>query len=152
MNAALIFSLSQKQKLTNSSRQLSLLSSPHYRIIRNNRKKDAGGLLVYILNSFKATRKPKLEPSGVESIFRNVKGNNNTWFFACACYRSPNKCKVYYFISSCSIAAENMLKIKSEVVFNGDFGIDMMNCVDGNLHVIAFVLRKQQESPQQPAS
>ena len=55
-----------------------------------------------------------------------------------------------------------MLKISSELVFIGDFNIDMMNYVDGNLHdsnnhlsgfVIAFVLqiqsRKLQESPRQ---
>ena len=45
----------------------SLLSNPHYRIIRNDRKKGAGGLLVYIHNSIKAVRQPKLEPSGVGS-------------------------------------------------------------------------------------
>ena len=112
----------------------SLLSNPHYRIIRNDRKKGAGGLLVYIHNSIKARTQPKLEPSGVRSICLNVKGNNNTWFFLCACYRSPNKCKVIDLISSCSVAAENMLKIRSELVFIGDFNIDMMNYDDGNLH------------------
>ena len=127
MNAALTFSSSQKRidKFVSTS----LLSNPHYRIIRNDRKKGAGGLLVYIHNSIKARRQPKLEPSGVESICLNVKGNNNTWFFLCACYRSPNKCKVIDFISSCSVAAENMLKIRSELVFIGDFNIDMMNYV-----------------------
>ena len=86
-------------------------------------------------NSIKARRLSKFEPSGVESICLNVEGNNNTWFFLCACYRSPNKCKVTDFISSCSIAAENMLKIRSEIVFIGDFNIDMMNYVNENLHV-----------------
>ena len=90
--------------------------------------------MVYIHKSIKAGRQPKLEASGFESICLNVKGNNNTCFFLCACYRSPNKCKVTDFISSCSIAAENMLKIRSELVFIGDFNIDMMNYVDGHLH------------------
>lgn len=79
----------------------SLLSSPHYRIIRNDRKKGAGGLLVYIHNSIKGRKQPKLEPSGVESVCLNVKGKNNTLFFLCVCYLSPNKCKVTDFISSC---------------------------------------------------
>ena len=38
----------------------SLLSNPHYCITRNDRKKGAGGLLVYIHNSIKARRRPKL--------------------------------------------------------------------------------------------
>lgn len=111
-----------------------LLSNPHYRVIRNDRKRGASGLLAYIHNSLTARRQLKLEPTGVESICLNVKGNTNTWFFVCACYRSPSECKVTDFISACSTAAENMLKIRNEIVFIGDFNIDMMDYVDGNVH------------------
>ena len=111
-----------------------LLSNPHYRVIRNDRKRGAGGLLAYIHNSLTARRQLKLEPTGVESICLNVKGNTNTWFFVCACYRSPSECKVTDFISACSTAAEKMLKIRNEIVFIGDFNIDIMDYVDGNVH------------------
>ena len=71
-----------------------LLSNSHYRVIRNDRKRGAGGLLAYIHNSLTARRQLKLEPTGVESICLDLKGNTNTWFFVCAYYRSPSKCKV----------------------------------------------------------
>ena len=41
------------------------------------------------------------------------------------CYRSPNKCKIPVFIASCKTVAENMLKKRKEVVFLGDFNLDM---------------------------
>lgn len=76
----------------------------------------------------------KFEFFGVEFICLNVKGNNNIWFFFCVCYWFFNKCKVIDFIFFCFIVVENMLKIRSEFVFIGDFNIDMMNYVDGNLY------------------
>ena len=112
-----------------------LLSNPHYRIIRRDRKRGAGGLLVYISNSLVARRKPKMEQENIESICLNVKGIANTSFHVCACYRSPNLCRVSDFISACSTAADKMLKSKSEMIFLGDFNIDMLqsNC-NINLH------------------
>ena len=112
-----------------------LLSKSHYRIIRRDRKRGAGGLLVYISNSLVARRKPKMEQENIESICLNVKGIANTSFHVCACYRSPNLCRVSDFISACSTAADKMLKSKSEMIFLGDFNIDMLqsNC-NINLH------------------
>lgn len=105
----------------------SLLSSPHYRVIRRDKKRGAGGLMVYIRTTVIARRQPKLEPVNIESICLNVKGNNNTWQYVCACYRSPNKCKVPDFITACSAADDLMLKSRNEVVFVGDFNINMLN-------------------------
>ena len=74
-----------------------------------------------------AHRKKSLEPTGVESICLDVKGCGNSWFLVCACYRSPNKCKVSDFIPSCSSAAEQIYaKRKKEIVFIGDFNMNML--------------------------
>ena len=50
------------------------LSSPHYRIIRRERKHGAGGLLAYIHTSVIARRQSRIEPENVESICLSVKG------------------------------------------------------------------------------
>ena len=76
-----------------------LISHPQYRIIRKDRKRGAGGMLVYIRSTITAYRRVKLEPVGVESISLDVKGSQNVWFLICACYRSPFKCKISDFIS-----------------------------------------------------
>ena len=112
-----------------------LLSNPHYRIIRRDRKRGAGGVLVYFRNSVVTPRQPKMEPENIESICLNVKEIANTSFYVCVCYRSPNLCKVSDFISACSTAADKMLKSKREIIFLGDFNIDMLqsNC-NINLH------------------
>ena len=92
-------------------------------------------MLVYIRNSVVARRQPKMEPENIESICFNVKEIANTSFYVCVCYRSPNLCKVSDFISACSTAADKMLKSKREIIFLGDFNIDMLqsNC-NINLH------------------
>lgn len=116
----------------------SLLSTPHYRIIRRDRKQGAGDLLVYIRNTVIARRQVKMEPENIESICLSFKGNANTWFYVCACYRSPNKCKVTDFISACTVAADKMLKSKREIVFLGDMNIDMLQTTRNmNLHIDA---------------
>ena len=73
----------------------SLFAHSEYRIIRRDRKKGGGGMLVYIRRSITALRRARLEPDGVESICSvclDVKGCGNSWFLICACYRSPDKC------------------------------------------------------------
>ena len=102
-----------------------ILGHPEYKIIRRDRKRGAGGLMVYIRSCVTARRQSKIEPENVESICLDIKGNNNNWFIVLACYRSPNKCKIPVFIASCKTAAENMLKKRKEVVFLGDFNLDM---------------------------
>ena len=62
-------------------------------------------MLLYIRSTITAYRRVKLEPVGVESICLDVKGSQNVWFLICACYRSPSKCKISDFISSCTTAA-----------------------------------------------
>lgn len=56
-----------------NKRFFSLLSSPHHRIIRRDRKQGAGGLLVYIRTTVVARRQTKMEPENIESICLNVK-------------------------------------------------------------------------------
>ena len=64
----------------------SLFAHLNYRIIRRDRKKGAGGLLVYIQSSITVLRRSNLEPAGIESICLDVKGCGNSWFLICACY------------------------------------------------------------------
>ena len=68
-----------------------IIRSAEYRIIRKDRKKGGGGLLVYIGSNVTAHRQIKLESDGIESICLDVKGCANNWFLICACYRSPGK-------------------------------------------------------------
>ena len=104
----------------------SLFAHSEYRIIRRDRKKGGGGILVHIRRSITALRRAILEPDGVESICLDVKGCGNTWFLLCACYRSLVKCKISDFLSSCVLAAEKMYTKRKEVMFLGDFNIDML--------------------------
>ena len=67
-------------------------------MLRRDRKKGGGGLLVYIRNSVSAYRRSKLEPTDMESICIYVKGHNNLRFIVPACYRSPTKNKLIDFL------------------------------------------------------
>ena len=98
----------------------SLFAHSEYRIIRRDRMKGGGRMLVYIRRSITALRRARLEPDGVESICLDVKGCGNSWFLICACYRSPGKCKISDFLSSCVLAAEKMYTKRKEVMFLGD--------------------------------
>ena len=107
-----------------------LFAHPQYRIIRRDRSKGAGGLLVYIRSAITAYRQVKLEPEGIESICIDVKGYGNNWFMVCACYRSPGKCKITEFIPACMLAAERMYAKRKEILFIGDFNMDMLSRKD----------------------
>ena len=61
----------------------------------------------------------------IESICLDVKDSNNSRFIVCACYRSPTKYKESDFLASLSTAAENMYNTKKELLFLGDFNIDI---------------------------
>jgi hypothetical protein len=104
----------------------SLLQHSKYRIIRRDRKRGAGGILVYIRSTITAVRRVNLEPEGIESICLDIKGCGNSWFIVCACYRSPGKCKISDFIPSCVDAAERMYVKRKEIIFIGDFNMDML--------------------------
>ena len=78
----------------NGTTSSSLFAHSQYRIIRRDRKRGGGGLLVYIRSNVTAHRQINFEPEGVESICLDVKGYANNWFMICACYRSPGKCKI----------------------------------------------------------
>lgn len=103
----------------------SLIAHPMYRIIRRDRKKGGGGILVYVRSNISAYRRKKFEPNGVESICLDVKGCGNTWFLVCGCYRSEKICSATDFISACEIAAEQMLAKRKEIIFTGDLNMDM---------------------------
>ena len=107
-----------------------LFAHPQYHIIRRDRSKGAGGLLVYIRSTITAYRQLKLEPEGTESICLDVKGCGKNWFIVCACYRSPVKCKITEFIPACVFAAERMYAKRKEVLFIGDFNMDMLSGKD----------------------
>ena len=104
-----------------------LISRPQYRIIRKDRKRGAGGMLVYIRSTTTAYRGVKLEPVGVESICLDVKGSQNVWFLICASYRSPSKCKIRDFITSCTTAAKHMYTKRKGIIFIGDFNMNMLS-------------------------
>ena len=83
-------------------------------------------MLVYIRRSITALRRARLEPDGVESICLDVKGYGNSWFLICGCCRSPGKCKISDFLSSCVLVAGKMYTKRKEVIFIGDLNIDML--------------------------
>ena len=74
-----------------------------------------------------ALRRAKLEPEGVESICLDVKGCDNSWFLIYTSYRSSSKCKISKFLSSCASTAGKMYSKRKEVIFLGDFNIDMLS-------------------------
>ena len=74
-----------------------------------------------------ARRQFRMEPENIESICLSVKGTANSLFYVCACYRSPNKCKVSDFISACATMTDKMLTSRSEIVLLGDMNIDMLH-------------------------
>ena len=108
----------------------SLFTHSQYCIIRRGRKRGGGGLLVYIRSNVTAHRQINLEPEGVESICLDVKGYANNWFLICACYRSPGKCKITDFIPACATAAERMYVKRKEIMFIGDFNMNMLESPD----------------------
>ena len=91
-----------------SSYNNSLFQHPLYRIIRRDRKKGGGGIMVYIKHSVSACRRRKLEPVDIEAVCIDVKGRGNTWFSLLACYRSPNKNKPTEFLSTLYSMTENL--------------------------------------------
>lgn len=99
-------------------------------------KKGGGGLLVYIRSNVTARRQVKFEPEGIESICLDLKGCANNWFLVCACYRSPGKCKVKDFIPACASAAEKMYVKRKEVMFIGDFNMNMLESPDTQVALI----------------
>ena len=107
----------------------SLFAHSQYRIIRRDRKR-GGGPLVCIRSNVTAHRQINLEPEGVESICLDVKGYANNWFLICACYRSPGKCKITDFIPACATAAERMYVKRKEIMFIGDFNMNMHESPD----------------------
>ncbi|XP_068719429.1 uncharacterized protein [Montipora capricornis] len=107
-----------------------LFAYAEYRIIRKDRKKGGGGLLVYIRSNVTAHRQIKLESDGIESICLDVKGCANNWFLICACYRSPGKCKITEFIPACATAAEKMYAKQKEILFIGDFNMNLLKSSD----------------------
>ena len=115
-----------KSKIDSSVSNM-LFAHPQNRIIRRDRSKGAGGLLVYIRSTITTYRQVKLEPEGIESIYLNVKGYGNNWFMVCACYRSPGKCKITEFIPACVLAAERVYAKRKEILFIGDFNMDMLS-------------------------
>lgn len=89
------------------------------------KKKGAGGLLVYIRSSITALCRSNLKSAGIESICLDVKSCLNSWFLICACYQSLWKCKVSKFLPPVAELAEKMYTKRKEIIFIGDFNIDM---------------------------
>ena len=113
----------------------SLLLSPHYCIIRRDRKHGARGLLAYTHTSAIARRQLRIEPENIGAVSLSVKGTANSWFYVCPCYQSPNKCKVSDFISACAIVTDKMFTSRSEIILLADMNIDMLHTIhDNNLH------------------
>ena len=86
---------------TDGSVNSSLFAHSEDRIIRRDRKKGGGGMLVCIRQVYysPSPSKTRTIPDGVETIRLDVKGCGNAWFLICACYRSPGKCKISDFLS-----------------------------------------------------
>lgn len=97
-----------------------------YCIIWRDRKKGVGGMLVYIWWCIIVFCWVKLEFEGVELICIDVKGCGNLWFLICVCYCFFSKCKIFEFLLLCVLVVEKMYLKWKEVVFFGDFNIDML--------------------------
>ena len=69
----------------------SLVSQSGFRLVRQYRKKGAGGLIAYIRENPSVYGRAKLEPADIETICLDVKDTNRSRFLVCACYRSPGK-------------------------------------------------------------
>ena len=110
-----------------SSYNNSLFQHPLYRIIRRDRKKGGGGIMVYIKHSVSACRRRKLEPVDIEAVCIDVKGRGNTWFSLLACYRSPNKNKPTEFLSTLYSTTENLYNHRNELLIIGDLNFNMLN-------------------------
>ena len=110
-----------------SSYNNSLFQHPLYRIIRRNRKKGGGGIMVYIKHSVSAYRRRKLKPVDIEAVCIDVKGRGNTWFSLLACYRSPNKNKPTEFLSTLYSTTQNLYNHRNELLIIGDLNFNMLN-------------------------
>ena len=113
-----------------SSYNNSLFQHPLYRIIRRDRKKGGGGIMVYIKHSVSAYRRKQLEPVDIEAVCIDVKGRANTLFSLLACYRSPNKNKPTEFLSSLYSTTENLYKHRNELLIIGDLNFNMLKSDD----------------------
>lgn len=103
------------------------LQHPHYRMLRQDQKKEGGGLLVYIRNSVSAYRRSKLKPTDMKSTCIDVKGYNHSRFVVLACYRSPTKnIKPIDFLPSLYSAAETLYNIRNELLTIGDLNFNML--------------------------
>lgn len=130
LNEGLFDILAISETKLDSTYNTTLLQHPYYRILRRDRKKGGGGLLVYIRNSVSAYRRHKLEPTDMESICIDVKGHNNSRFIVLACYRSPSKNKPADFLPSLYTAAETLYNTRNELLIIGDLNFNMLD--DGN--------------------
>ena len=124
LNEGLVDILAISETKLDSTYNNYLLQHPHYRMLRRDRKKGGGGLLVYIRNRL------KLEPADMESICIDVKGHNNSRFIVLACYRSPSKNKPADFLPSLYTAAETLYNARNELLIIGDLNFNML--ADGN--------------------
>ena len=130
LNEGLFDILAISETKLDSTYDCTLLQHPCYRIMRKDRKKGGGGLLVYIRNGVSTYRRLKLEPPNMESICIDVKGHNNSRFLVLACYRSPTKNKPADFLPSIYSAAESLFNIRNELLIIGDLNFNMY--VNGN--------------------
>lgn len=110
-----------------SSYNNSLFQHPLYRIIRRDRKKGGGGIMVYIKHSVSAYRRKQLRPVDIEAVCIDVKGTANTWFSLLTCYRSPNKNRPTEFLSSLYSTTENLYNHRNELLIIGDLNFNMLN-------------------------
>ena len=103
-----------------------LLQHPGYRLIRQDHRRGAGGLMVFVRENLSAYRRRKLEPKSVETLCLDVTDLRKHRFMVCACYRSEKVNKLSEFISSLTAAVELMYKCRQEIVLIGDFNMDML--------------------------
>ena len=77
-------------------------------------------------------RQKSFEPEGVEFCL-DIKGYGNAWFMLCGCYHSEIMCNISDFITSCEMTAEGMLAKWKDIIFSGDYNMDM-NLSPDNVH------------------
>ena len=109
-----------------------VLHIKNYKIKRNDRKLNGsglcgngGGVLIYIADHVKYSRRFDLESSDIESIWLEIKVENSKPFLICSVYRPPSSASNWCDIFSDQI--DKAVTVCDEIYIMGDLNIDFKN-------------------------
>ena len=94
-----------------------------YFVVRKDRDRNGGGVLIYCKDSLTAYEEVKLQvPEKIEGIWINVKSQSQTWLVACI-YRPPDK---NYFHNLLNETLEKIWSSRKNILILGDLNSDML--------------------------